>query len=106
MSLQELTDKNFQEVISTSDVPVVVDFWAEWCGPCRKISPMLESLAEEYGDKVKVVKVNVDEAVQTGFDQNILGLPTIAVFMGGERVAELVGSVPRSKIHEMLEGKI
>lgn len=98
MTLQELTDENFEKVVFESDVPVVVDFWADWCLPCRKISPIIEELAQEWGDKALVVKVDVDEAVQTGISQKIMGLPTIAVFKNGQKLFELTGAQSKSTI--------
>lgn len=106
MSLRELTDSDFEQVIAESELPVVVDFWAEWCGPCRKVSPVLEQLAEELTGKVEVVKVNVDEAVDTGLKQKILGLPTIAVFKGGKRVIELTGASPKDTIRKVIESQL
>jgi len=106
MSLRELTDEDFEKVVSESRVPVVVDFWADWCGPCRKISPVVEELAGEWGDEVLVVKVNVDEAVQTGLTQKIMSLPTIAVFKQGVRVIELTGAASKSSIKNVVESQL
>lgn len=102
MSVVELTDENFSQTIAESDLPVVVDFWADWCGPCRKLSPVIEQLAEELTGKVKVVKVDVDEAVTTGLDQKILSLPTIAVYKGGKRVIEMSGVQTKDDIRKMI----
>jgi len=104
--LRTLTDENFDKVIGESDVPVVVDFWADWCGPCKKVVPALEQLAEEFGDKVQVVKVDVDEAVNTGLVQKIMGLPTIAVFNGGKRVMEMTGANTKENIRKMIETQL
>ena len=106
MSLQELTDQNFSQVLADSEVPVVVDFWAEWCQPCRKISPIVEKLSAEFGDRVKVVKVNADEAVDTCLAQSIRGLPTISVFKKGELVAQSVGMQTAANLREMIEDQL
>jgi thioredoxin 1 len=103
MSLQELTDEDFNSVITQSDLPVVVDFWAEWCSPCRKVSPLMEQLAEELTGKALVVKVNVDEAVTTGLQQKVMGLPTVAVFKDGKRVIEMSGVHSKGDFLKMIE---
>ena len=103
MNLLELTDKNFEKVVFESNLPVVVDFWADWCGPCKKISPIVEELAEELTGKALVAKVDVDVAVQTGISQNIMGLPTVAVYKQGKRVAELTGTSSKSNLKKMIE---
>lgn len=106
MSLRELTDENFAKVIEESEIPVVVDFWASWCGPCKKISPVMEQLAEELTGKVEIVKVNVDEAINTGLKEKILGLPTVAVFKNGKRVIEFTGVAPKDAIRKIIESQL
>lgn len=106
MSLRELTDENFDKFIGESELPVVVDFWADWCGPCRKVAPVLEQLAEEMSGQVEFVKVNVDEAVETGLVQKIMGLPTIAVFKGSKRVIELTGAASKDTIKKVIESQL
>lgn len=103
--VENLTDENFDDVIIQTDVPVVVDFWADWCGPCRKVSPLIEQLAEEWQDKAKVVKLNIDDAPLTGVRQKVMGLPTIAVFKDGERVIELTGQVNKDTIKAVVESQ-
>lgn len=106
MSLVEnLTDANFDDVIVQTDVPVVVDFWASWCGPCSKVSPLIEELAQEWEGKAKVVKLNVDDAPLTGVRQKVMGLPTIAVFKNGVRVIELTGQVNKATIKTVVESQ-
>lgn len=90
------SDQNFEEVVVKSDVPVLVDFWAPWCGPCRMVGPVLEQLATEYGDKVKIVKVNVDEEQHIASAMGIRSIPTIALFNKGEVKDVLVGARPKA----------
>lgn len=104
-AVENLTDENFDDVILQTDVPVVVDFWADWCGPCRKVSPLIEQLAEEWQDKAKVVKLNIDDAPLTGVRQKVMGLPTIAVFKDGKRVIELTGQVNKDTIKTVVESQ-
>ena len=106
MSLRELTDEDFDTVIGESNLPVVVDFWADWCGPCRKISPVVEELAAEWNGQVLVVKVNVDDATKVGLEQKVLGLPTIALYKQGKRVTELTGAKSKSTIKEVIESNM
>jgi thioredoxin 1 len=105
VSVLEVTDENFEEVVLASELPVVVDFWADWCGPCKKISPLVEELAEEWVGKAVVVKVNVDEAAQTGLSQKIMSLPTVAVFKNGHRVIELTGAVNKATLKTVMESQ-
>ncbi|MBN1764171.1 MAG: thioredoxin [Sedimentisphaerales bacterium] len=90
-NLVEITDANFEEEVINSDLPVLVDFWAEWCGPCRLISPIVEELATEYQGKVKVGKVNVDEDKNTAVKYQIMNIPTIIIFNKGEIVEKKIG---------------
>ena len=92
------TDANFAQDVLKSDKPVLLDFWAEWCGPCKMIAPILEAIAEEHGDKLDIVKLNVDDNPQVTQKYNILNIPTLGVFSGGEVVRELVGARSKSAL--------
>jgi thioredoxin 1 len=96
--MQEVGEQDFNEVVLTSDVPVVVDFWAEWCGPCRLVTPELEKLQGEYGDKVKVVKLNIDDAPGVASKYGIMSIPTIALFVDGDVKSQVVGARPKDDI--------
>ena len=91
-AVQELDSQGFEQIISTSTVPVIVDFWAPWCGPCRMVAPVLQKLAEDHGDKVNVVKVNVDENQELAARFEIRSIPTVMMFEGGEQKALLIGA--------------
>ncbi len=95
------TEDNFDEVIN-ADVPVLVDYWAEWCGPCRMIAPILDEVAEEMGDKVKIAKVNVDDNRNIAMKMGIRGIPTLMVFKNGEMVDQHVGALSKSQLTDLL----
>ena len=97
-----VTDATFNAEVLNSATPVLVDFWAEWCGPCRALAPKLEEIAGEMGGKVKVVKLNVDENPQTPGQYGIRGIPAMILFKGGQQVGELVGNHPKDSITEFL----
>ncbi len=94
--IAELTDETFEQEVLRSEQPVVVDFWAPWCGPCRMIAPIMSDLASEHGDRVKFMKMNVDDNPQTSARYNILSIPTVVLFEGGEPQEALMGARPRS----------
>jgi thioredoxin 1 len=100
------SDQNFKELVVNSDVPVLVDFWAPWCGPCRMVGPVLEQLASDYKDKVKIVKVNVDEEQGVASSMGVRSIPTIALFNKGEVKEVLIGARPRSEFEAVLNKAI
>src|SRR5204862_220423 len=106
MATTTVTDQNFATDVLGSERPVLVDFWAEWCGPCRMIGPALEEIAGELGDKVTVAKLNIDENPDTPGRYGVRGIPTMLLFKGGQPVAQKVGAAPRSQIQQWLEGNL
>ena len=101
-----LTDNTFDEEIKGSSEPVLVDFWAEWCGPCKMVAPVLEEIAGEHADKLQVVKLNIDENPGAARDYQIMSIPTMAVFSGGQLVKSIVGAKPKAAILRDLEAFI
>lgn len=96
-----LTKENFGEEVLSSDIPVLVDFWATWCGPCRMLAPTVEEIAEEYEGKIKVGKVNVDDEMQLAQEYGISSIPTLLLFENGEVKDQVVGFVPKKSIENM-----
>ncbi|HDM09594.1 MAG: thioredoxin [Deltaproteobacteria bacterium] len=101
--LLKVTDDNFEQEIINSDIPALVDFWAEWCGPCKMVSPIVEELAKEYDGKVKVGEMNVDENRQTPVKYGIRAIPTLILFKNGNVAQTIVGAQPKSAIEEELK---
>lgn len=101
-----LTDESFEAAVAQSDEPVLVDFWAPWCGPCNMVAPVIEALAGEYEGKARIAKVNVDENPQVSRRLNIRSIPTLMVFKDGELVETVVGARPKAQLEELLEAHI
>ncbi|MDQ3095245.1 MAG: thioredoxin [Actinomycetota bacterium] len=101
--LPSVTDSDFQSTVLESDKPVLVDFWAEWCGPCRQVGPILDELASEHGDKMSFVKMNVDENPVTPAGYRVTGIPALNVYKGGELVKQIVGAQPKAALLKQLD---
>jgi thioredoxin 1 len=102
-SVTDVTDTNFQAEVLESDVPVLVDFWAEWCGPCRMVGPVLEEIASEKGEQLKVVKLNVDDNQQTSLNYNVMSIPTLILFRHGQEAKRVIGAYPKKRLQAELE---
>ena len=98
-----VTDATFAQDVLKSDKPVLVDFWAEWCGPCRKVGPILEEIAGEHADKLTVAKLNVDENPRTAMDYRVISIPTMNVYRGGQVVKTIVGAKPKAALLRELD---
>jgi thioredoxin 1 len=98
-----VTDASFKDDVLESDVPVLVDFWAPWCGPCRMVAPVVDEIAEQYEGQIKVVKLNTDENPQVASQYGIRSIPTLMIFKGGQRVDMVVGAVPKTTLANTLE---
>ncbi len=106
MALHQTSDTAFEQDVLKSGTPVLVDFWAEWCGPCKMIAPHLEAIAAELGDKLQVIKVNIDENPLTPTRYGVRGIPTLMLFKNGEVAATKVGALPKSKLLEWVQESI
>ena len=106
MATTKVTTADFDSVVLKSTTPVLVDFWAEWCGPCRAVGPILEEISNEYGDKLKIVKLNTDEEGSIAMKYRISSIPTMNVFVGGEVVKTIVGAKPKPALLKDLENFI
>ncbi len=102
----QVTDANFEEQVLNSDVPVLVDFWAEWCGPCKMIAPILDDIANDYDGKVKIAKVNVDESKEMPSRYNVRGIPTLILFKNGNVESTKVGAVTKSQLSAFIDSAL
>ena len=106
MPTKKTTDADFATDVLASDLPVLVDFWAEWCGPCKAIGPALEEISEAMGDKVTIAKLNIDENPSTPQTYNVRGIPTLLIFKNGEVAAEKIGAMPKSALEQWVTENI
>jgi thioredoxin 1 len=102
-TVTEVTDNNFQAEVIESEVPVLVDFWAPWCGPCRMVAPVVEEIAQERGEDLKVVKMNIDENQETAVAFNVMSIPTLMLFRHGQQVKTVIGAYPKKRLEAELE---
>ena len=106
MDTKNVTDDTFQQDVISADKPVLVDFWAEWCGPCRMIAPALEEISNELGERVTVAKLNIDENPDAPAKYGVRGIPTMILFKNGQPAATKVGAAPKSALQSWLEGQL
>jgi thioredoxin 1 len=105
-SIKHVTDASFEADVLKSDKPVLVDYWAEWCGPCKAIAPILDDVSKEYGDRLQIAKMNVDENQMVPNKLGIRGIPTLMLFKGGELVATKVGALPKAQLTAFIDGHL
>ena len=106
MATHAVTDDTFDAEVKNADLPVVVDFWAEWCGPCKQIGPALEELSEEYEGRVKIVKVNVDENPNSPAQMGVRGIPALFLFKDGQVVSNKIGAAPKAALKTWIDGAV
>ncbi|MHA3914375.1 thioredoxin [Halovulum sp. GXIMD14793] len=106
MATVDVTDATFETEVVNSDIPVVVDFWAEWCGPCKMISPVLEEISEEMAGKVKIVKMNIDENPNSPMQLGVRGIPALFLFKAGKVVSNKAGAMPKSSLESWIQDEI
>jgi thioredoxin 1 len=106
MAVGKVSDADFEAEVLKAKGPVVVDFWAEWCGPCRMIGPALDEIAGAMGDKVKIVKLNVDESPKTASKYGVMSIPTLMIFKGGEMASRQVGAAPKAKLQQWITAAV
>jgi len=99
----KVNDENFKQEVLESDIPVLVDFWADWCMPCRMVAPVVEEIAKEYKGKLKVCKLNVDEARNTASNYGIMSIPTLAIFKNGKVADKIVGALPKTELEKAIK---
>ena len=102
----EVTDSTFEEEVIKSDIPVLVDFWAVWCGPCKMIHPIIDELADEYDGKLKVARLDVDKNNQTASQYRIMSIPSLLFFKNGEKVDQVIGAVPKQQLAEKVDSLV
>lgn len=106
MATKQISDASFHQDVISSDRPVLVDFWAEWCGPCKMIGPSLEELSEEFGEQVTIAKLNIDENPDAPAKYGVRGIPTMILFKNGQPAATKVGAAPKSQLKGWIEGEL
>ena len=103
MTVVTITDDNFEEEVNSSEIPVLVDYWATWCGPCKMVGPLVEEISSEFSDKIKVGKLDVDTNQASAARQNVMSIPTLLLFKEGQVVAQHVGTLSKNQLKELIE---